>query len=1241
MNWTEEQNRVITERGRNLLVSAAAGSGKTAVLTERIMGLMTDPVHPADIDRLLIVTFTRAAAGEMKARIMKRIADAREADPGNEHLARQSALIHHAQITTIDGFCAYVVRSYAHTREISPDFRVADEGELKLLMHDTAETVIREAYDELAAGTFPEFGLCVDSLTGDRTDDRIEELVLQLYRESRSFPDPDGWLMKCAEEAGAEDPEKTDWMREYLAGARETAESGLYYARLNVSLASSPDGPAPYLTTASAELELLKALSEGDSYEENRRILEEAEIPVLSRKKASAGENPDLRDRFKKNRKSVTDAIHELRGLFSVPYDAAYGDLQKSGIPVRALIRLVFSFAGRYRTAKENRGIMDYADLEHHALDILRDEDGRTEAARELADTFDEVMVDEYQDSNYLQEAVLTAVSRIEDGVQNYFCVGDVKQSIYSFRQARPELFMEKYDRYPAQPETGVRIDLHRNFRSRPEVVDAVNTVFRQIMRRETGGIDYDDDAALVRGADYRIPEYEAAERCAETRPFSPELLLVCTDERDEDGEALLGDRLSGTKTEAEARAVGQRILELTERGVLEDEETHELRSVQFRDIVILMRTVSRVSDVFVSVLTSMQIPVHAEVKGGYFDAPEVQAVLSFLSVLDNPLDDIALTAVLRSRFAEFSAEELAMVRTVPGASDWTGSEVRRYLSVYDSLRQYGESGEDAGLRERVRRFLAYADDLRRAAAEIPLHELVYRMVTETGFFDYASAMPGGAQRVLNLTMLVDQAAAFENTSYVGLFNFVRYIRNLRKQESDLDERSTAEAGGDVVRIMTVHKSKGLEFPVVFLAGSARRFNRRSLNASVTVHPGFGVGAVYVDPVRRVKKDTIKGKAIRQRMLRDSAGEELRLLYVAMTRARQKLIISGTIQDEEALGDKDLMVPLDEEKLPAGWIRQATSCLDWLIPAVLRDGRRAEQEQRPAVFRVVTVPPSALVREEVRAGISAEEAAAGLRRLRPGDVADAETRQMLQERFSFRYPYEGRELIPVELSVSELKHGSFSTEAEEGNVPEPVMLYESGSGEDSCVPGFIRPSEEEKPALAGAARGTAFHRVMELLDFRTPAGCEGKSITEKTAEQMDAFVRDGRLKKEEAEAVSPEEVKAFLESDVGRRMAAAQERGQLYREQPFVIEMPASAIRPGWPEEETVCVQGIVDAFFYEDGDLILLDYKTDRVKDATELVKRYRIQLDSYKKALEQASGRRVRESHIWSFSLGADAIL
>ena len=1237
VRWTDEQMRVIWARGHNLLVSAAAGSGKTAVMVERIRQLILDPSHPVDVDRLLVVTFTRAAAGEMKGRIIKSIADAREQDPDNEHLARQLTLAGRAQITTIDGFCSYVVRSYGHTIGLVPGLRVASEGELKLLRHDVLSAVIEEAYERQAEGEMPEWEACVETFAPDKTDDRLEAIVLSIYEESQSHPDPEAWLSMCRrsnEVSSPEQMESSEWMQAFFAQERTLVKEAKERADANVALTRRPDGPAAYAKTAEGEQALLDSLLEAPRYEDWHHLLMNYEGTRLSTKKPGPDEDPALRDVFKTNRAVVTAAVKNLQEIFASSGTQAFDDINRSSRPLATILELTETFASRYAEEKEIRGVMDFADLEHAALRILRGPDGRTDAARELAAQYEEIMIDEYQDSNYLQEAILTAVSRMEDGEDNYTCIGDVKQSIYSFRQARPELFMKKFHDYADDPEKGTRIDLHRNFRSRKKVIDSVNGIFRQIMRAEAGGVLYDQEAALVPG---REESCASGEDGGDGSPmdFRTEIIPVLTGETDEEGDPILEDTSARAKAELEARAVGNRIQQLVREGRIHDERTGGLRPVTYRDIVILMRSVSTTGEIYLRVLEAMKIPVSADTKGGYFDSLEVRTVLSFLSLLDNAQNDIAAAAVLRSAFAGLSAEELAEVRMVPDAVNWSGSADRDVVSFYDAARQYAWTGSRPALREKLDAFFRFYDDLKETLEDTPLHELINRILTETGYLAYVSALPGGAQRELNLHLLVDQAAEYEQGSYIGLFHFVRYIENLKKQEIDPDEQSTAAGTENVVRILTIHKSKGLEYPIVFLTGMNRRFNRRDLSGSPLIHSELGVASDYVDLERRVRRTTLRREVIRDRLRRDAAGEELRVLYVAMTRAKDKLIITGSVKDEEALMLMTPDLPLKEMQLPVNFIVSAPSFFSWIVPAAERVVRRAEMAHKDCPLLISPVRASDLATEETATVIRREDAVRELRELNPDQICDGYARRMLEERFSWQYPYEGREAIPVEVSVSAIKHHRYDVaEAEDETPPVRQIVTEGDTEDEPLVPDFIRPAGTVAP-LRGAERGTAYHHVMQRMDFGGLDEEEGTALRATIGERMLDLRNRGILTEAERITVRVQDIASFAESAVGRRYAKACREGRLFREQPFVLEVPSSRIRSDWPDDEPVFVQGMIDAFFYEDDGIVLIDYKTDRVRAGSVLLEHYAIQLRSYADALKQAAGKPVKEKWIWSFTL------
>ena len=1226
MNWTDDQKKVIDTRERNILVSAAAGSGKTAVMVERIMRLVTDPVNPCNIDELLVVTFTRAAAGEMKERIAGAIADAYAADPDNEHLARQQALLSRAAITTIDSFCLDVVRNYGCTAGITPGFRTAGSAETKLLSRDTVKMVVDEAYEAEGDGA-AEFEAFAESISPGKTDRLIEELILSLYEEASSDPYPGEWLRSLIKAENNDVGGDSPWLREYMEDIRIRLELIKRYAVENAMLAADPAGPASYAPAAASDLEFITELEKETSYEGMRERGNGWKAENLSRAKAKEGENPALRERFKKNRDEIKSGISKmLNSLLLEDLDSAGERMAASSKMLSVLVTLTEKYAEKFTEAKQRAGIMDFSDIEHTALQILTGENGRSEAAEELSLRYREIMIDEYQDSNYLQEAVLTAVSAIPAGRQNYFTVGDVKQSIYSFRQARPELFMNRSRLFKSHPDQGVKIDLHQNFRSRKEVIDTVNSIFSVIMREEIGGIDYDAEAELHEGAGY-----------PEDPGFETELMPVYVGERDESGERYLEETGSSAAIELEARAIGTRILKLMSGGEVRDRADGALRKPEFRDIVILIRTVRGVADQMVRVLASMGIPAYSESRTGYFDAPEVQSVLSFLEVLDNPYQEIPLTAVLMSAIGGMNAEDLAWIR-----AEGAGAEGLR-SGFYGMLRWYAKNGERAGIRERALVFLSLYDRFRESVSFTPIHELIGRIYDETGFLHYAAALPGGAQRMLNLRMLEDMASGYEKTGYTGLFNFVRYIRNLKLQEAEPDEAASGAGDGNVVRICSIHKSKGLEYPIVFAAGLGRKFNTTGWTGNVLVHHRLGIAADYVDLGRRVKIPTLKKKAVSERLKRDLAGEELRILYVAMTRAKQKLILSGTITDENALRRRDILDGT-EDRLPAGYILGAGSFFDWILPAAFRIFREDEKTGRKPFLILREAAPSTLAASETDLLVRREII---LRELRETAPEDGQVSRMLDRRLSFRYPWAGRENIPVEMSVSEIKRRNHEDLPGSGTEERPASFYPAEDGE--TVPEFIRLMRGEKRdasevKLSSAEKGTAVHRVMELLDY-TAVSPDGACTPGEIISQMEGFVKAGTLGHSEAISVDPERIAGFVNSSLGRRMAAAFKEGRLVREQPFVTAYPASAISGEWPSDEEIFVQGIIDAYFTEAADdgcrVVLVDYKTDRVSDGEQLVRRYKVQLDAYAEALEKSLGLPVSEKLIWAFSLGKEIVL
>ena len=861
-----------------------------------------------------------------------------------------------------------------------------------------------------------------------------------------------------------------------------------------------------------------------------------------------------------------------------------------------------------------------------------------SQAARELSAKYDEVLVDEYQDSNFVQELLTTAVSGWINQKKNIFMVGDVKQSLYRFRLARPELFMEKYKSYSTEEAKEQRIDLHKNFRSRAQVLESVNFIFRQIMGEDLGGVTYDKDAALYPGASF--PEGESEEF------VKTEVLLI-----EKDGEELADVQESAdagaqgsqmelenqNAQELEALAIAQRIQEIVGKEQIVDKETREYRPVEYGDIVILLRTAYGWAETFREVLASQGIPVYCTSRTGYFSALEIVTVLNYLKVCDNPLQDIPLMGVLRSPIVGCTSQELAELRI----------HYPKGL-LYESLTAYvGESSKTDFLTEKdflklkLSNFLQLLEKVRNMAAYTPVHELILYVLKETGYGNYARALPGGEQRFANLTMLVEKAMDYEKTSYRGLFNFVRYIEQLQAYEVDYGEVNLTGAGNTAVEIMTIHKSKGLEFPVVFVAGMGKQFNFQDMNAGLLLHPELGIGADAVIPEKRVIASSLNKQIIRRQLLKESLGEELRVLYVAMTRAKEKLILTGTVGKlEKQMVSLSRFLDEEEELLPLGTRMKAKNYWAFVLPALVRHRAMSEilgeygilmkkqkgiyDDVSDFVIKKVTVRQMTEKAVILQAGNQMQEEY--LKNWDADQVYDKEVREEIEKRFSFVYPYKYLEDIPVKVSVSDLKKRSWHDESElEENIS--VSTEEQVEEQEAPVPAFMAEKQEE---YKGAARGTAYHRLMECLDYAEVESEEQLEV------QLKRLLESQKMTEQEAECIRIRDIKKFVDSELGQRMKKAVVKKQLYREQPFVIRRSASLLDDSW-KDETILVQGIIDAYFTEDGEIVLVDYKTDRVRKGQEqkLVDLYHVQLEDYAQALERMTGMKVKEKIIYSFTL------
>lgn len=1230
-NWTEEQKKVISLRNRNILVSAAAGSGKTAVLVERIIQKLTDSSNPVDIDRLLIMTFTRAAAGEMKERITNAIEEALYNDPDNENLQKQNALIHNAQITTIDGFCGYLIRNYFHLIDLDPGFRVADEGELKLLREDVMAEVLEKAY---ASGNedILEFIECYAS---GKKDDEIREWILKVYDSAMSNPDPEQWLEECLLYYGTTDLEnlrasKTiQLMWEAAEEELEEAERLLTEAK---TICLQPGGPYLYEDALQQdELLITEARSyvKQRDYDEMHQFLNVLSFARLSTKKATDVE-PELKEAVKNLREQMKEVLKEMGcRMFPGTEENLLRTIQISNKSMQALVSLVLDFKIQFTRKKQDKNLLDFTDMEHFALQILmqKQEDGSyrmSQAALELSEKYEEVMVDEYQDSNLIQELLTTSVSGWVNERKNIFMVGDVKQSIYRFRLARPELFMEKYHRYQTSDAAEQRIDLHKNFRSRPEVLSGINYIFRQIMGEDLGGISYDDDAALYPGAVF--PE-------GDSKDFrSTEILLI-----EKDGEELEDQSEAGNAQELEALAIAHRIKEMVGKETVVDTRTGGYRPVTYGDIVVLLRTASGWAEQFSQVFESVGIPAYTASRTGYFSTLEISTILNYLRICDNPLQDIPMAGVLRSPLVDCTTQELSMIRrqTMQG-------------SLYEGICSYLEDGqislfpdeETERLKEKLHTFLNQLHFFREISLYTPIHELILRILNLTGYEHYAAALPGGAQRSANLNMLVEKAMDYEKTSYRGLFNFIRYIEKLQKYEVDFGEVNLMEAGNSAVRIMTIHKSKGLEFPIVFAAGMGKQFNFMDVNARLLVHPELGFGADAILPKERMIVSTVQKQMIRRQILRENLGEELRVLYVALTRAKEKLILSGTIgKMEKQIHMLSGIMPRTEERIPFGIRMKAKNYWSFVLPALARHrcmdklyhayGIGVDSpdffHDHEAGFTVRLLTAEDLTEEEMKNQIESAIREERLKNWNPDMIYDAKIREMLKERFEFQYPYAYLKDIPVKVSVSELKKRSYPSEEEK----EESLYFEHDI--IPLIPKFVKKEEE---VFTGAARGTAYHKVMECLDYNRV------DQEEQIHEQIEELLDKQKLLQAEADSIRISDISNFVESPVGKRMKAAAKRHLLIREQPFVIAEKAELLDKKWCGGENVLIQGIIDAFFMEEDEIVLVDYKTDRIREGEEqhLIDLYHVQLEDYARALERTLQKKVKEAYLYSFTLGKE---
>ena len=1282
MEWSADQKKIIDDRGKSILVSAAAGSGKTAVMVERIINMISDENSDVSLDNVVIMTFTDAAASGMKAKIAEALVKRMAAEPDNKKLKRQRMLLPRADISTIHSFCQRLIKQNYQALDIDPGFRLCDDAEAKMLKSDVLAELLEEKYaenaDEVKDAALNELILSLQKKKD--VDGTLTEAVEKIYRYVVAQPFVkevlDKWSAECEADLNGNYEERL-WYKCFIGCIHEEIREQKELLELAVNVCQSPGGPASYEAALTEDIRICDRLLETDSYVDIKNYLEGIKYESLkgSRKdEIDEDKKVFVNDIVRKKYKNYLTADNKslLKRYFILSPEELELTVKGQARLLSALIKLTGEFIERFDNIKREKNILDFNDLEHMAIKLLytKDETGLKPSplADELAKGLTQIMIDEYQDSSNVQEALLNALSGERFGRPDVFMVGDVKQSIYRFRNARPELFNDKYDSYEdSENTTNRKIELDTNFRSRKEVLDSVNAVFDLIMTKGFGGIEYAGKARLSCGnTSYSVSDDKQTEIIyLDTQSYKE-------DEKDDSIKPDGSENEEDLKaSELEARVIAERIKELTGRSasgtsamMVSDGEAGKQRPASYRDITILVRRKS-IAAVIKDVLNKNDIPAFFDTGKGYYDAKEVNMMISFLNIIDNPMQDIPLVTVLKGIIGEFDNDELALIR-----AEYVASQETDYHTspgdYYRALSYYAENGEDSQLKDKAADFIELLNDYRDMADAVPVHVLLNNIYVKTGYYDYVGALDLGEQRRKNLDMLLKKAEDYGKTDYQGLFNFVRYVEILKKNESDSGEALSLSSNDDVVNITTIHSSKGLEYPIVFLAGAASGFGGKPKKGSVLELSELGIGMDYLDPETNIIYPSLKRLAIKKLNAAEELAEEQRLLYVAMTRAKEKLIITGASKSIKAnkktpmvigeILDEQLMSSEGTGKFPLGVIKDTGNYLGWVLSAAAANGTHFDikfptlDELNESIYRQEAA--EAAEHADILAGTEMTEAEAArykdihicINKVEPADQTAAiqekaeavrqdadsinadskEELRRLEERvrniFTQKYPYEEETRLKSKISVSEIKR--IASEALESG----AKMYDTDAYGNVYNAGDINKSKTGTAAL----RGTAYHRAMELLSYKGSA-----------TEQLQELLENDRFAENEKKLLDKDAVMAFLESRLAGRMCEAHKRHKLFREQHFMAGFPANTLIEGQKSEELQLLQGIIDAYFEEDGELVLVDYKTDRVQDAKKLEERYAIQLKLYKRALEQLTGMKVKECVIYSTYLKRELVM
>ncbi len=1193
MNWTKEQEDAIYKKNSNILVAAAAGSGKTAVLVERIIQkIIKDGV---DIDKLLVVTFTNAAAAEMGERVLEAIYKKLDEDPENENLQKQLILLGKSNICTIHSFCLDVIKNNFFEIDLSANFRIGSEEEIVLLKQEVLEAIFEKYYEDEDEN----FAKLVDTYTGYRGDEPLKEIILKIYRFMQSSPFPNEWLLEKVEMFNncgkVDDFSNSIWGKILLKNLQDEIIDSINSLKVIEQKLEKYVELEKYLLTIKSDIEILKKLYDltESSWDEAFLFTQEMKFKSWPIDKKIV---LDVKDDAKTSRDTVKNKIMKLiKETLVYNSENAYSDIYEMYEILTTLKEVIINFDIEFKNKKRERNIIDFNDIEHYALEILvrKDEKGEyvpTEVAKKYQEKFEEIAIDEYQDSNQVQEYILSKVSR----GNNLFMVGDVKQSIYKFRQACPELFMDKYDNYALEGnEKGLKIQLFKNFRSKENVLKLTNIVFENIMSKKLGDIDYNENEYLNLGAEFEKIENGLDIAELDIIDLREENIEAWKDE-EENVQNNLNDNEQDEireleKEEIEAKFVAKKIENLINSKVQVKDKKLGYRNVTYKDIVILLRSTSKAAPIYEKELLKRDIPVFSDSSNEYLDTIEIQTIISVLKVLDNPMEDIPLVSVMRSEIGTFSDNEILEIRLV-----------NQNDLFYNCLKEAGKKLENIELQEKVNLFLENLNKWKEESDYLSLAELIWKIYVDTGFYNYVGLMPNGSLRQANLKMLFERAKEYEKSSFKGLFNFIKFIEKLHSGNSDMTSAKVIGENENVVRIMSIHKSKGLEFPIVFLSSTSKKINLQDLNTNLLLHQSIGLGPQYINYDKMIEYSTSAKDAIKIIIRDETISEEMRVLYVALTRAKEKLIITGTSKDykKEIEKKKELLKIYDKgsNKINPILLKKFISYLDWIELVYLKNDMKD-------IMTLNEYKKKDIVQKEEEQEII----------LRDFDFNRETDFSILDKEFSWKYDNELLSKLPLKSTVSKIK------ELQTEDVDFDILSRKNKEiGIENITPEFLNIEED----ITGSKKGSLMHLFFQKLDFKQDYTLETLS---KLKQEL---IAKKLITEEEGKFINLKKVLIFTNSNLYRKL----QKCKIEKEKAFCIKIKAKEI---FEEalDESILVQGIIDLYgITQNNEIILVDYKTDFVEKEEELKFRYERQLSLYKQALEGAFCQQVNEVYIYS---------